>query len=299
MGLFVDFGNTVPINPTPAPLKGFTLGNEAEVREWVAALVWRPVWPIILSMLPERARYSWDYRLESPTTAITTEGIKLKSFTDIEIIEQWQQNTGEGISVNKQTRLILEYKRPKMVANSRPPNSAVATEDWLAITSQARRYGMERNCNHHVLMDDEVAYFFEFEDVHEENYPTHFLKSGEDLPVRELIAFAAWMAVPPGSTRFLPRYRDYNPTQKPKFPKPYEEDDSDGPAGPDKTSDQRGKSVGGGGSSQAGPSRYPGSSYARSDGPDNSGEIMDISQCSFLVGDIGNLIYEPKFHITT
>jgi hypothetical protein len=39
--------------------------------------------------VPEQACYSCDYRSESLTTSIgEPEGIKLKSFTDLEIIEQ-------------------------------------------------------------------------------------------------------------------------------------------------------------------------------------------------------------------
>ncbi|KAH8117291.1 hypothetical protein DFH11DRAFT_1541592 [Phellopilus nigrolimitatus] len=188
----VDFAD---VSPKYRHLPGIFLRNEADVRSYLDAAIVRPVWPVILSMLPPDKDYDWALFQER---AHGDDINSKRSSADIAIVRL--SNRG---SWREEFSLLLELKAPlvvdgllRMFAHQRTDTS----DDWETITRQIRKYAVTKGCRHHILMDDRTAIYFRFvRDRPDNEYHSIFYAYASapsiGMRVRELLAFAAWNSI--------------------------------------------------------------------------------------------------------
>ncbi|KAF8534718.1 hypothetical protein BDD12DRAFT_895278 [Trichophaea hybrida] len=219
----VDFSN-VSRHPhkDACPLPDTVLRTEADVRAFVNSYILQPVWSVVLAMLPDNRDYGWTFvnekvrqrldKIRKPDEKVSKQDM---CTADIAVVQLTRQMPGEW---HETVPLLLELKAPCLVYDARKYLESAANnpDDWETMTRQVRKYAVVENCHHHILMDERFALYFYFEEnnLADENgtvyYQTAYYPSN-DFTIRELLAFAAWNAIPTNAGLFQQaKQKDYS-----------------------------------------------------------------------------------------
>jgi hypothetical protein len=193
---YVDFSSVSPMHHRdPSSSAGLKLASEADIRSHLDVFILRPIWPVILAMLPDVRQYSWTLLHER----FCIQGGQ-RCCPDIAIV---MGTRGRDSEWSESVKLMLELKSPRLVSEALPVLEGLLaeTDDWGKMTRQIRKYARLQLCRHQVLMDDSAAIYFYFSgDLQDDDSEIYYLlvtvpaRAG-GLTVRELVAFAAWNAI--------------------------------------------------------------------------------------------------------
>jgi hypothetical protein len=223
MGQYIDFTGYVTGCPLPMNVPesgGYSMRNEADVRQFADTFIVSSVRAVMLQMLPTPEGRSYNLEILSEAR------LGLSNSSNLATVDVAICTVEEGSP--PKPLIMLEYKAPHVITQASVGlfRNSDLSEDWIKVTRQLRKYVAVSKCRHVICMDEKSAFYFAFPvDLSSPNEAVEYLfaQSGAassldvDLTVRELLVFALWNAL--GGSERRPAIRPYRrvtvPAQRP------------------------------------------------------------------------------------